>query len=530
MRVGILNFYWNTRGGGERHAGAIAEVLSLENDVELIGCEPVDVQGLADALGLDLSRTTYRQAESPDSYYLSALSRDYDLFINSTFASNLVSQARRSAYLVFFPQRLLSQARLQALSSAAAFLERRLAPQPEPLAGFYEPEGEGPRWIWSQGKAVIRLPSNAFRDGRADVRFVKKGPLSLAQSLRSVQGDSIRWRTKGSLLILETRKKVTRPVEIELECETFQPKLCGLGSDSRHLGLCLELADSRGPWQTHTARRLINRLDRHLRRHDRSFLASYDVFMANSKYTQRWVKHRWNRDSRVLPPPFDTRAFLAPAPHDKDRVILSVGRFFAGNHNKKHVEMVKVFRRLCDRGLIPAGWEYHIVGNVHRSTLADLEYYADVERLVRGYPIKLLPDLPFSDLLEEYGRAAIFWHAAGWGESDRRHPEKLEHFGLTTCEAMSSGCIPVVIGKAGQLEIVVDGKNGFLFRNRSELIDRTARLVRAHGEPWTLTMRRAAIDSVQRFGNATFERNLLAILELHLTSHAQSILSSPPAR
>ena len=235
--------------------------------------------------------------------------------------------------------------------------------------------------------------------------------------------------------------------------------------------------------------------------------------MAISLFTRDWIERRWGRSSEVLPPPVDTSTFTPPPAAEKERIILAVGRFFHGEHNKKHLEMLRAFRRMCDRGLLPDGWELHLVGNVHRNRMLDMEYYADVERLAEGYPVRLLPDLPFSDLRREYRRAAIFWHATGWGESERRRPEKLEHFGLTTCEAMSSGCIPVVIAKAGQLEIVSPGRSGFLFCNERELITHTGRLARAFGEPWTVEMTARAVEEVQRYGREAFAQRLLALVE-----------------
>ena len=49
----------------------------------------------------------------------------------------------------------------------------------------------------------------------------------------------------------------------------------------------------------------------------------------------------------------------------------------------------------------------------------------------------------------------------------------MEHFGITTVEAMAAGCVPVVINKAGQREIVEDGVSGFLWNTWGELKDRT---------------------------------------------------------
>ena len=74
------------------------------------------------------------------------------------------------------------------------------------------------------------------------------------------------------------------------------------------------------------------------------------------------------------------------------------------------------------------------------------------------------------DILNEYKLAKIYWHASGFGEDLETHPEKAEHFGITTVEAMINGLVPIVIDAGGQKEIVVqdrwvfmeDQKNYFL--------------------------------------------------------------------
>lgn len=508
MRIGIYNRYWSTRGGGERYAGAVAEVLSRSHRVELLGPTPIDVQDLADHLGLDLSRSHFRLLPEVSERRLAPLTAEYDLFVNCTYLSRLPTRAKRSVYLVLFPQR--------AWPPGLVRLARRLigaAPfRPSPVAageGFHPRDSSGSRW--SGESARIRLEPAAFRRGQARLRFVVPPQWSLADALVAVDAPGLSWRVEGDALILEREnRRVTEPVEISLRCRTFVPSELGLSADGRQLGVNLRGAAGYRPWETIT--RLTERVERRIDSHDADIPSGYDLLLAISEFTRKWISRRWNQPSEVLTPPVDVATFTAPPPSEKSRVILSVGRFFHGSHNKKHLEMLKVFRGMHDRGEIPEGWEYHLAGNLHRGRLADLEYFAEVERLAEGYPVKLLIDLELAQLVEEYRRASIFWHAAGWGESERSWPEKLEHFGMTTCEAMSSGCIPVVIAKAGQLEIVAHGENGYLFTRADELAAITWRLIEGHGEPWTHQLMERATLSVQRFAVPRFEQRLLEIL------------------
>lgn len=395
MKIAVYNRYWNTRGGGERYAGVLAEILSQEHEVVLLGIDFVDLDALAEHLGLDLGRVRFELLPPVGERELAPLTRDYDLFINCTYLSRLPSQAPRSVYLVLFPQRAW----------------------PAPLL------------------------SAAHQGLRAGLRLMGGG--------------------RGR------------------------------------------------PWRT--LHRFTRRLEGRVDGHDPAIPGGYDLLLSISEFTRSWVEKRWGLESRILAPPVDTKRFAA-APGDKERVILSVGRFFQGSHNKKHVEMLHVFRDLHDRGHIPEGWEYHLVGNVHRREKRHQRYFAQVERLAEGYPVRILTDLRLEELVEEYRRAAIFWHAAGWGESGARNPEKLEHFGITTCEAMSACCIPVVIAKAGQVEIVDHGETGFQFRDAREFGDYTRRLINGFGQPWTREMSQRAAAAVQRYSRQRFEDRLMAIL------------------
>jgi glycosyltransferase involved in cell wall biosynthesis len=199
------------------------------------------------------------------------------------------------------------------------------------------------------------------------------------------------------------------------------------------------------------------------------FLDTYSRIVSISAFTQSWVRELWGRESDILHPPVPLRP-----PGEKQPVILSVGRFFGrdAGHSKKQLEMVRAFRQLVRGGL--SGWEYHLVGGC---SAEHLPYLEQVRREAEGLPIEIHVDASGAELDELYGRASVFWHAAGLGESERRRPWRLEHFGITTVEAMAAGAVPIVVGRAGQLEIVEHGVSGFHVESARELADRTRELV-----------------------------------------------------
>jgi glycosyltransferase involved in cell wall biosynthesis len=150
-----------------------------------------------------------------------------------------------------------------------------------------------------------------------------------------------------------------------------------------------------------------------------------------------------------------------------------VGRFFDQDfgHSKKQLELVRAFRTLVSRGL--TGWDLHLVGGCQQS---HADYLGRVRAEAQGLPVHFHIDASGKELRDLYRRASIYWHAAGFGESERRHPERLEHFGISTVEAMGAGAVPIVVGKAGQGEIVQHGVSGYHFRSLSDLASRTRQL------------------------------------------------------
>jgi glycosyltransferase involved in cell wall biosynthesis len=235
------------------------------------------------------------------------------------------------------------------------------------------------------------------------------------------------------------------------------------------------------------------------------WIGSYGMVLANSDYTRGWVSRMWDLDSRVLYPPVET----CPRLHleAKRKSILSVGRFFAGNHNKKHDVLIDVFLALRARGL--TDWELHLVGGRTDDAGTDA-YVTDLQCRAAGHPVHFHFDASRQTLEKLLLSSSVFWHATGFGEDETSEPEKLEHFGMSTVEAMTHGCVPLVYKSGGQTEIVDDGVNGFLWVELPELLQRTMSLVR--DRPLRERMALAAHRRSQRYGRGAFRREARAVL------------------
>jgi glycosyltransferase involved in cell wall biosynthesis len=232
-------------------------------------------------------------------------------------------------------------------------------------------------------------------------------------------------------------------------------------------------------------------------------LGSYHIKSAISQFTRNWTTRRWGVDCEVIYPPVDTH-FEARA---KRNVILSVGRFTLTGHSKKQREMMTAFADL--RKQARSEWDYFSIGGVSEAP-RDIEYFRGVTHLANKCRGQALANLTRGRLKLLYEQAKVFWHAAGYGEDDSC-PELSEHFGIATVEAMSAGCVPVVIDKGGQREIVQHGVNGFLWSTLEELKGYTELLMR--DEKLRLAMKRAARDRAANFSREQFVGRFLRLLK-----------------
>jgi glycosyltransferase involved in cell wall biosynthesis len=229
-------------------------------------------------------------------------------------------------------------------------------------------------------------------------------------------------------------------------------------------------------------------------------LASYDTLVCYSDFVAAEIRTRLHvPDPVVIAPPVDLPEQIPAGP--KERKVIAVGRFFAAAdaNNKKHDVLIDAWRQLEAAGLRP-GWELHLVGGVH-SDPPSIAYVEQLRERARGAAIRFHPNAPADVLADLYRRSALFWHAAGFGET---RAERHEHFGITTVEAMAYGCVPVVVRLGGQLEIVVEGVSGRLWSTVPELVAITRELMSDPEQ--TEKLRRQAVERSTRFGKTEFVR------------------------
>lgn len=175
--------------------------------------------------------------------------------------------------------------------------------------------------------------------------------------------------------------------------------------------------------------------------HSQLKLAFIDQIIVNSKFTKSHIDSEFAVDSQVVYPP------ITPVKAGKkDKLILSVGRFEPSLNVKKQDVLIEAFGKLKK-----PGWRLALAG-----ASSNDEWLARLKALAKDMPVHFYPNLKYADLTKLYAKASIYWHAAGFEVDQDTHPELTEHFGITVAEAISAGCIPLVVPKGGQKEVVPD--------------------------------------------------------------------------
>ncbi len=191
-----------------------------------------------------------------------------------------------------------------------------------------------------------------------------------------------------------------------------------------------------------------------------SFIHSVIV---NSEFTKKIIDEEYGLKSVVLYPP------VAPinCSSAKEKLILSVGRFEPSLNAKKQDSLIEAMRFFAQD--LP-DWRLALAGG----SISD-EWLSSLKSKAAGLPIDFYPNATHEELCNLYGKSQIYWHAAGFGIDEHKNPELTEHFGISTVEAVSAGCIPLVVPHGGQSEIIKS--SDLQWETIEELVDKTKQVI-----------------------------------------------------
>ncbi len=240
---------------------------------------------------------------------------------------------------------------------------------------------------------------------------------------------------------------------------------------------------------------------------DRLKFFNWSVKNTNSGFTKQIIEKHWRTKVNYVHYPM----IEAPRVSDeilahKERIILHVGRFFRQLHSKRQDILVEIFKKMVTQyPQETTGWELVLIGSVE-----DEEYAADVAQAAENFSIRLL-QVERSELWKFYQRASIYWHATGFGLDEMKEPAKMEHFGISTVEAMSMECVPIVIGQGGQVEVVGESLKEVLWKTEDECIQKTLEFIT---QP-SLRQEKAKLarQQAQNFGHDRFKDTLAKMIQ-----------------
>lgn len=507
-RAAIYDRWLHTLGGGEQVAFSYAEVLrDLGYKTEILTHKKINLDDAEKKMNLDLHGISIRYLPNLLDYQLSEYTEEYDVFVSNSFLDYIPNRSKFGILSVFFPSRIkISMYEYLKRAHIVPSL-RRFFVYPTLFEGFrYDEQVNGRIFKWLGKESTIHLNQHVRNFSiRLWIEYIA---FSCVNNIQFRDGD--RYIEPISRTINHSNNVIT--YNFRLDGRNNTSSLSISLPDSEYAS-AVALLSLRIPGFRYTLYNIFKAIvpTWEMRLHGGpsvtkfSDIDSYDRIVAISKFTQKWIKQYWGIRSDLLYPSVDVQAFK-PATNKKN-MIVHVGRFFLAGHSKKQLDMLRVFKRMVDKGL--KGWELHFIGSVADGRLSE-KYVETIREELKGYPVFLHLNASFSELQRVVSESKIYWHATGLDEDNQRYPIRLEHFGITTVEAMASGCVPVVIRAGGQTEIVESGISGYLWNTREELMSNTLKLIK---DPVLLAkMRKEALQRSAYFSRERFKKELRELL------------------
>lgn len=497
-----------TLGGGEQVALSYAVVLrDLGYETVMLTHTEVDRHKIEDKMGVNLEKISIIVLPMMSSQLLAEYTEKYDVFINTSYLDYFPNRSKNGILSIFFPSQIFLTPfeyikRAIVLPSFSNFFI-----YPSQFEGFHFDEykhGRIFKWLGKRSSIVFNKNVGTF----SIQLFCRTMAVSLVDQIEfELDGKKVKPlykriydenNTVGFWFRLKQteKKKFTIILPDTIYAKDVALMMLTIKSIRYVLYNLFKRFFPRWEMRLHGGPGVTKLSD----------LSSYKRILTISNFSKKWIRKYWGLPSQVLYPPVNVSNFTVASV--KKNWIIHVGRFFITGHNKKQLDLIKVFRKLIDeKGL--QNWELHFVGSVsdgekHQQYFDQCHYYA------QGYPVFFHLDIPFTELKKILSLGKIYWHATGLDENEQTSPILFEHFGITTVEAMASGCVPVVIKAGGQKEIVTEG-SGVLWDNRKQLMEATYKLTQ--DEKILRIMQKKAIERAKYFDREKFKERFKGYIE-----------------
>lgn len=227
-----------------------------------------------------------------------------------------------------------------------------------------------------------------------------------------------------------------------------------------------------------------------LRKFKGNYAKRYSIY-CNSLYTKGWLKKLWNVNSEIIYPPVDIPKIKKLK---KENIILSTGRISPDKNYEFVIDVFKeAYSSLKNYKLIICGKSDNVV------------YLDKLKKMSKNLPVEFLTDVSDESLKKIYSKSKIFIQAKGMDNNDKRFPGLVEHFGMTSAEAMSYGCIPLLLNKGGYTEIV-NKNTGFIFNNKEEAVKSLVKLI--SNKKLLESMCKAGIQRAKKFSLERMQKEI----------------------
>ena len=232
------------------------------------------------------------------------------------------------------------------------------------------------------------------------------------------------------------------------------------------------------------------------KKQDEKFKNKIDLFIPNSDFTSYWLSQMWNiPDNKKITiyPPVTPVSVKNEKNHNQIFICSRI------ESTKKIDILIKAF---ASSKILSTKAKLIVAGSIKGESPEYINMLKDI------CPTVEFVYEPSRKKIEElYAQSNIFWHAKGINETN---PLYYEHFGITTVEALSASCIPIVINKGGQKEIVNE-ICGFKWDSTEELIRYTEYLI--ENENVCDKLRKNCEKRSKMFLKGNFKMNLLNALK-----------------
>jgi glycosyltransferase involved in cell wall biosynthesis len=223
-------------------------------------------------------------------------------------------------------------------------------------------------------------------------------------------------------------------------------------------------------------------------------------FISNSPFTTKWLQ-KWDIKPTTITPYINDQLFVDNK-IKKEKIILSVGRFYPQLHSKNHEMIINAFKKLK---MVKEFSSYRLVlaGGLKNE---DKSYLIKLKELAKDDPtIIFKTNISHDELYKLYKLSNYFWHFTGYGVDENINPEKVEHLGITPLEAMASGCLTFCYKAGGPEMLIKNNENGFLFSNIDGLINQMIKTISNR------TLTEKIINNQKKFVKENFSYQVFSI-------------------